>query len=340
MIEKKLESQEKIQSIFHLLKLLQKEIKLEKSLVREIKREVKSYEEEEEEGNEEKKQIPQFNGVLKRDVENLMYEAYEDELKGVEFFEKKDKWFCIEFAINMKKESYIDEQRIYEKDETANFFYVIKKGSVEFCLPEETRISFMECHNGYFGEFELIENKPRMYTVRCLENTEILKISKIAFFEIFLEKDQEFKKDFEEVTKQRKRQFEEAFNAVRKLTHKCLEEIKLEFMKKNPFYIFQLAVRSEKFAIMLEGEKKLKNRENKKLTKKEKKEFFALQEKIKNEYRQKKLDEENKQKNESEENNQQYHVSNSISAQLRRKQAIQNKTHRNSRQFKRINQEE
>lgn len=266
MIDQSLEKQEKIQVKFHLLKLLQKDIKLDKHLIREIKRNIESIEDK----DDDVRYRPKFEGVLERDAEDLLYEAHEKEFRGINLFTRKDKDFLIEFALACKKESFNKGQMIYEKDEKSNFFYVLKRGSIGYCLPGERSITFYECHGGYFGEMELIKDKLRMFTIKALEeDTTIFKISKPVFYDLFLERERKFKLTFMEVAKKREKEIDDAYKHVKNLAAKLLDEIREEFNQENPFYKFQQIVRGPKFKKLLE--------ERKKLTKKEKKEFLRMQ---------------------------------------------------------------
>lgn len=236
-------------------------MKIDKVLLREMKREIKSVEEQEDD-------IifrPNFEGVLKRDAEELMYEAHEKDFRGIELFTRKDKDFLIEFSLAMKVEEFTEGQLVYEKDDSANYFFVIKQGAVEFCLPEEHSISFMECHGGYFGEWELLKSKKRLYTVKCLKDTTVYKISKPIFFDLFVSRERKFKTAFVETATKRSVEMEKAFQLVRRLAATLLDEIRQEFNQKNPFYNFQKAVRSEKFRVMfLDGKKRVSRRQKKK----------------------------------------------------------------------------
>lgn len=327
-------------------------MKIDKVLVREMKREIKSVEEQEED-------IifrPNFDGVLKRDAEELMYEAHKKYLQGIELFTRKDKDFLIEFALAMKEEKFTEGQLVYEKDDSANYFFVIKEGAVEFCLPEEHTISFMECHGGYFGEWELIKSKKRLYTVKCLKDTTVYKISKPIFYDLFISRERKFKTAFVETATARSIEMEKAFQLVRKLAAKLLDEIREEFNQRNPFYKFQQAVRSEKFRKMfLDGQK----RRSKKQMKKENQAFLRRQ-RERTEIRKKTIflqpnfdrheepkDQENPNGSNKSRNNRmesakgsrkdsaKYEISQKMDARLRRRQSVQ-KSKMRKRNFQRL----
>jgi CRP-like cAMP-binding protein len=112
----------------------------------------------------------------------------------------KDKKFLIDFAQNMKELYFNEGQKIYEKGDIANYFYVIKDGSVKFCSIEEPEISFMELGAGnYFGEYDILEDEKRKYCVFCKEDTTIFRISKFIFIDLFVNGDRTVARVFKEV---------------------------------------------------------------------------------------------------------------------------------------------
>lgn len=323
MIDKTLEKQEKIQTKFHLLKLLQKDIKLDKALVREIRRDILTQDDE----MDERGFKPNFEGVLERDAEDLMYEAHEKDFRGIELFNKRDKSFLIDFALSMKQEQYLEGQVVYEEDQKPDYFYVIKQGSVGFFLPGDHMITFYECHSGYFGETELLKDKDRMYTVKCLEPTTLYKLSKAVFEDLFLERERKFKLAFLEIANKRATEIDKALHDVKALAAKLLDDIRFEFNQLNPFYKLQHVVRSEKFRNLIN--------QRKKMTKKEKNQFLNEQRKRKDQKKKtifieanldfEKDNEDGKSEGKGS-NTQSYQISQKISAKLRRKQVAQKKS--------------
>ena len=249
MIERKLDAQERIQTKYHLLRVLQKEVKMGSNLVREMKRVIANKEEEEEEGDDGSFK-PKFDNVIKKDSEQLLYEVYQDKFEGINLFVGAKKDFLIEFAQEMKERRFKQGDTIYERGTPSNFFFLIKSGSVQFVLNEQHDICFMECHGGYFGEIELMKDINRKYTVIAREPLHVYTLTKAPFFNLFQNKDRQFSREFNNCWKNREIEFEKAFIKTRELMSTLLADIRKEMNKANPFLRIQRAVYSEKFSKM------------------------------------------------------------------------------------------
>lgn len=155
-------------------------------------------------------------------------------------------------------------KKIYEKGDLANYFYVIKEGSVAFC-EEEPDISFMEIDSGsYFGEYDILADEKRKYAVFCRSDSIIYRVSKFIFLDLFVNGDRSLSRIFKEISLERQRKFQLAFEQVKELTIRLSQEIEEEARKNNKFWKLQRAVYSQKFRDLVEQMKKPVTRAEKK----------------------------------------------------------------------------
>ena len=85
----------------------------------------------------------------------------------------------------MEKVNYNVNQSVFKVGQKSEKMFLIVKGSVGIFLPtNETRIpNFTLEGNELFGEMGVIENELRSATARCLEDSEIISVTKEEFDE-------------------------------------------------------------------------------------------------------------------------------------------------------------
>ena len=83
----------------------------------------------------------------------------------------------------MEKTNFNQNQSVFKVGELPDKMYLLVKGSVGIFLPtnETNKPNFIIQENELFGEMGVIENELRMATARCLEESEILSITKDEF---------------------------------------------------------------------------------------------------------------------------------------------------------------
>jgi CRP/FNR family cyclic AMP-dependent transcriptional regulator len=83
----------------------------------------------------------------------------------------------------MKKTKFNQNQSVFKVGELPDKMYLLVKGSVGIFLPtnETKKPNFIIQENELFGEMGVIENELRMATARCLEESEIISITKEEF---------------------------------------------------------------------------------------------------------------------------------------------------------------
>lgn len=181
---------------------------------------------------------PKFKGVIEKDAEELLFEAHKDKFEGIPMFEMKNKKFLIDFAQNMKELTFNESQKIYDKGDVANYFYVIRQGRVRFCSSEEPEISFMEIGDGnYFGEYDILADEKRKYVAFSMEdNTVIYRISKFIFIDLFVNGDRNIARIFKEIADERHKEYQASFEEVKVITMKLSHELEEEAKAGNPFW--------------------------------------------------------------------------------------------------------
>jgi len=165
----------------------------------------------------------------------------------------------IDFALNMRTEKYKLGQKIFTTGENAVFFYVIKKGSVKLCFEGLSELPLVEIAEGsYFGEFDLMDKDEEHEQVRsysCYANedeTEILKISKQVFHDIFISRDRKRGEEFKKFAKIRAQEIADIFSRVERLLKKFESEMEADSIRSQKFRKFQKLVFTEKFRKLVE----------------------------------------------------------------------------------------
>jgi CRP-like cAMP-binding protein len=79
-------------------------------------------------------------------------------------------------------ESYLPDQIIFKQGDHGDGFYLLLRGSVGVSVNGRPVSRIQQ--SGFFGEISMIADVPRTATIYALEHTQVLKISRDAFWEI------------------------------------------------------------------------------------------------------------------------------------------------------------
>ncbi len=88
---------------------------------------------------------------------------------------------------NIQLDLFPVEYDIFKEGEEGSAMYIIKAGSVLiYHIDEDEEIEEVKTlgPNDFFGEMALISNKPRNASARCLEETEVFKLTKNDFMNL------------------------------------------------------------------------------------------------------------------------------------------------------------
>ncbi len=115
----------------------------------------------------------------------------ENEIKDVVKFLLKTDYFkkipadeLYNLAQTMKREKYYKDDIIFRENEEGDSFYIIEEGKVEIAIEQNNlgrkQLSVIGKSEG-FGELSIIDKQRRSATVKCIEDTSLLVLSKINF---------------------------------------------------------------------------------------------------------------------------------------------------------------
>ncbi|RIV42203.1 sigma 54-interacting transcriptional regulator [Flagellimonas pelagia] len=108
--------------------------------------------------------------------------AMVDFLKEVPLFSEVEKISLLELCKESKEELFLKNHRIIQKGEVGDGMYLILKGKVKVHDKEHDYGSLSK--GEFFGEYALIDKKPRSVSVTALEETTLLKIEAAHFLRL------------------------------------------------------------------------------------------------------------------------------------------------------------
>lgn len=85
-------------------------------------------------------------------------------------------------ALLVFKKTYIQDEKIYEKNKEANVLYIIKNGQVR--LTEKNLSKVLETGD-FFGEISLIENCTHKYDASALKDSELYLVYRAKIADLF-----------------------------------------------------------------------------------------------------------------------------------------------------------
>ena len=127
-----------------------------------------------------------FRNLSKEEVECFYFSLFMKKYKGIKMFQTYDSEFLLELGAAVFVKEFKADNIIYTKDEPAANMFIIAEGSVGYMLNRFDNVPFMRIDKGYFGEYELVNNVNRIFTVRALTDVSLYYVSIEAFKKIFL----------------------------------------------------------------------------------------------------------------------------------------------------------
>lgn len=116
----------------------------------------------------------------------LGYIIYKPIVKGIAFFDDKDKLFLTKVAGALKKINFSKGEIIYAEGEYANEMFFIKSGIVSYIMPECKGLPFMSVKKGkLFGEIDMIFEQTRKFTAVAHTDVEVLSLEN-DFYKSFI----------------------------------------------------------------------------------------------------------------------------------------------------------
>lgn len=182
---------------------------------RKIFREINTVIKEHKKHDHEEIPMPSFQELPQKDRNSLMLEIAERYYRfdTLTFFKSVPEKLWVRFFENMKKETYIKGNIIFEKGGDSKAFYVIRKGKVMFMSrQDDTKEKPFMTVDSYFGEFEIFGkegSRRRRWTVVAKKKTVVYSISRGPFLNEILY-DNNLRKIFLGSMKKRIQEFEKA----------------------------------------------------------------------------------------------------------------------------------
>lgn len=246
LINRSLRKQDTIQQKLQNLREVKRELKMPDHIEREMVRII-----EDNFKPQEKEQL-KIDTINPRDWEQLQYEAFKNKLSGIRMFNSKNKAFMIKFASNMKKVKFEQEKTIWFQGDSAEFFYVLKSGVVEYRIDNENSfpLPFVRIEEGYFGEYELLKGEQRRFLCVAATDVKCYAISKEDFIELFINGDRDIHLEFRDRAHNRNERFDKMKKKTEEVLIETVDKINLEYdtiLKKNPLLRLQNIIRGQRF---------------------------------------------------------------------------------------------
>lgn len=127
-----------------------------------------------------------FRNLSREEIEGFYFSLYVQKFKGLKMFQTIDSDFILQLGAAVYVREFKANQYIYTRDEPAANLFILSQGQAGFMLNRFDEIPFMRVDKGYFGEYELIFNVNRVFTVRALTDVTLYYVNTEDFKKIFL----------------------------------------------------------------------------------------------------------------------------------------------------------
>lgn len=135
--------------------------------------------------------VNMVDGVIVSDVDLQETEELMRLLHEVPVFKELTPSVLKDVAGKLAKESFAAQASIFNQGDAGDKFYIIRSGRVEILVESDgkgKRVAELTAGK-FFGELALLHDQPRAATVRTLESTEVLSLSKPQFLKLIEEAD-------------------------------------------------------------------------------------------------------------------------------------------------------
>ena len=126
-----------------------------------------------------------FRNLTKEEIDLFYYSLFMEKFKGLKMFKTMDSEFILDLGMSLQKKEFVADQVIYSKNEPAANLFLISEGKAGFMLNRFEEVPFIRVEDGYFGEYELLFNVNRIFTVTALTNMTVYCLSTENFKKIF-----------------------------------------------------------------------------------------------------------------------------------------------------------
>ena len=184
-----------------------------------------------------------FSNLSTEDKDIFDYNRLTIKFRTIKLFSKKDKdsGFVLKLGRMLEKKSYEKDEIIYDRGEPAAMFCIIEKGRVgiESTICEE--IFFASIKSGFFGDYELLTNTTRQFTMRALVHTDIYFMESTNFKKLFVDgEDKKFCEEFRQFSFSRMEKFR---SINRKLEARLLQKLFWKLIAKKHIKSYKKGVK-------------------------------------------------------------------------------------------------
>lgn len=151
-----------------------------------------------------------LSALNKEELDTFDYNKFVNKYYGVGLFSEdiEDRDFVLNLGRAGKVKQYLADQIIYSRGEPAVIFYIILSGDVLVETSYFQNINLVNIKKGFFGEYEIIQNINRLFTIKAKTLTTVLTLHSTDFKKLFITtEDTEFANYFIEKSKTRWEKF-------------------------------------------------------------------------------------------------------------------------------------
>ena len=135
-----------------------------------------------------KKRAYDFSNLSQEDINELDYLKFISKFRNLPLFGSKleNAYFVLALGRKIERVRYKAEEMIYARGDMPTHFYILFSGKVAMVMNKVELIPVYAIKKGFFGEFEIIREKPREHSVVALEDTILYRIGVSDFKYLFL----------------------------------------------------------------------------------------------------------------------------------------------------------
>jgi Ion transport protein/Cyclic nucleotide-binding domain len=129
-----------------------------------------------------------FSALTKDELDTFDYNKFVNKFYGVPLFseEIEDRNFVLDLGRAAKPKHFLKDQMIYERGEPAVNFFILIFGQVQVESANFESVPICTIKKGYFGEYEMIENINRAFTVRASKECLVYTLPSSEFKKLFI----------------------------------------------------------------------------------------------------------------------------------------------------------
>lgn len=172
-----------------------------------------------------------FSMLTIEEIELFYYGLFKQKFKAMKMFESDDPRYILKLGLSLRKVKFAKGQLVYSKFQPAAGVYLLAQGKVGFMLESVDSVPFYRVDRGFFGEYELIYNVARQFSVRALTDCTLYLLPTEMFKDLFLQSDINNRVAIKAADRQQ--QIDHENRKFERFIRKTLEEKRIFKMKSN-----------------------------------------------------------------------------------------------------------